>query len=340
MKTPASPIPEEDALDGDILSVTVMAEQAGERLDKALALLCPDHSRTRLKALIDEGVVTVNGAPAESAKFKVSEGDVLDALIPPAIDDTPTPENIPLDIVYQDDDLLVINKQAGLTVHPGAGQHAGTLVNALLYHAGDSLSGIGGVKRPGIVHRLDKDTSGLMVVAKHDRAHQGLSAQLSDRTLGRIYESLVWRVPVPIKGTVDQPIGRHPSHRLKMSVRGQDGREAATHYMVEERFGDVAARVQCVLESGRTHQIRVHMTYLRHPLIGDPLYGLARQEAAAILSRSNLTDKAAEGILNFPRQALHAKEIHFIHPVTDEEMSFEADVPDDMAGLARLLKKV
>jgi 23S rRNA pseudouridine1911/1915/1917 synthase len=335
--------PAEDMMDtteDDVLSVTVTDDQAGQRLDKALSALCPDYSRTRLQALVDGGAVCVNGVVLTDSKHKVKIGDAIDVVVPPAIDDTPVAQNIPLSIVYEDDDLLVIDKQAGLTVHPGAGQRDGTLVNALLHHCGDTLSGIGGVKRPGIVHRLDKDTSGLMVVAKHDRAHQGLSAQLSDRTLGRVYHAFVWRVPTPIKGTVDQPIGRHPTHRLKMAVRGRDGREARTHYLVAEPYGDAASCVECVLESGRTHQIRVHMTYLKHPLIGDPLYGIAAQETKSLMAKTRLTDKDKAFVTGFPRQALHAREIHFVHPVTDADMSFEAGLPDDLARLQKILQKI
>lgn len=329
-----------DLAEDDVISVTVSDEAAGQRLDKALSVLCPDYSRTRLQALIEDGAVCVNGIVLVDSKHKVKMGDVLDVIVPPAVDDTPVAQNIPLSIVYEDDDLLVINKQAGLTVHPGAGQRDGTLVNALLYHCGDTLSGIGGVKRPGIVHRLDKDTSGLMVVAKHDRAHQGLSSQLSDRTLGRVYQAFVWRVPTPIKGTVDQPIGRHPTHRLKMAVRGRDGREARTHYLVAAPYGDVASCVECVLESGRTHQIRVHMTYLKHPLIGDPLYGIAAQETKSLMAKTSLTDKDKAFVTNFPRQALHAREIHFVHPVTEDDMSFEIDLPDDLMRLQTILAKI
>lgn len=326
--------------DLDVLSVTVPEEQTGQRLDKALSALCADYSRTRLQALIEGGAVTLNSAPVSDGKHKVKTGDIIDLIVPPPVDDTPVAQDIPLTIVYEDDDLLVIDKQAGLTVHPGAGQRDGTLVNALLYHCGDTLSGIGGVKRPGIVHRLDKDTSGLMVVAKHDRAHQGLSAQLVDRTLGRVYQAFVWRVPAPIKGIVDQPIGRHPTHRLKMAVRGRDGREARTHYLVRDSFGDTAACVECVLESGRTHQIRVHMTHLKHPLIGDPLYGLNPQEAKSLIGRTDLSDTDKAFVASFPRQALHACEIHFVHPVTEEDMSFESPLPDDLAALRDILSAV
>jgi len=243
-----------------------------------------------------------------------------------------------LNVVYEDEDLLVINKQAGLVVHPGAGNPDGTLVNALLYHCGDTLSGIGGVKRPGIVHRLDKDTSGLLVVAKNDFTHQGLSEQLSDRSLSRLYSAFVWRVPMPVKGKVEKPIGRHTQNRQKMTIGGSAAREAVTHYHTHESYGEAAALVDCKLESGRTHQIRVHMQHIRHPLIGDPVYGLARQEAASILRKSGYSEEEQERVLNFPRQALHAREIGFFHPRLGKEMRYKCDLPEDLLELHKVLK--
>lgn len=324
----------------DVLRVGVPAEMSGERLDKTLAALCEGYSRSRLQALIESGDVTLNGNVCTGSKQKVEAGDVIKLTVPPVVDAIPKPENIPLDIVYQDDDLLVINKPVGLTVHPGAGQHSGTLVNALLYHCAGQLSGIGGVARPGIVHRLDKDTSGLMVVAKNDRAHKGLSDQLVDRTLGRIYTAFVWKVPMPIKGVIDQPIGRHKTSRIKMAVRGAASREATTHYHVEQAYGKTAAKVICQLESGRTHQIRVHMTYLKHPLIGDALYGLSDQEGRSLLNKAGLEEADKTAILAVTRQALHAGIIGFIHPVTGEEMEFEADLPEDLLALESVLKTI
>lgn len=324
----------------EILRVGVPAEMEGERLDKALAALCDGFSRSRLQALIEAGDITLNGAVCTGSKTKVSAGDVIKIAVPPLQDAVPKPENIPLDIVYQDDDLLVINKPVGLTVHPGAGQYAGTLVNALLYHCAGQLSGIGGVARPGIVHRLDKDTSGLMVVAKNDRAHKGLSDQLVDRTLSRIYTAFTWKVPMPIKGVIDQPIGRHKTSRIKMAVRGAAARDATTHYQVEQAYGKTAAKVICQLESGRTHQIRVHMTHIRHPLIGDVLYGLPDQEAGSLLNRSGLEDADKAAILALPRQALHAGIIGFVHPVTGEEMEFEAELPEDLLALESILETI
>jgi len=317
----------------------ITEEMSESRLDKALAVLCPALSRTRLKSLIEQGLVGVNGVDITLPKHKVFGGDVIKIAIPPAVDDTPEAQNIPLDIVYEDNDLLVINKPCDLVVHPGAGNPDGTLVNALLHHCGDSLSGIGGVKRPGIVHRLDKETSGLLVVAKNDFAHQGLSAQLADRSLSRIYKALVWKVPNLIKGSVDASIDRHKTNRTKMAVRYAGGRDAITHYHVEKSYGEAMSWITCKLETGRTHQIRVHMQHIKHPLVGDPVYGLARQEGGSLLNRSGYSPEIRDEILAFPRQALHAAEIGFIHPRSEEEMHFSADLPDDFAHLKKLAEQ-
>lgn len=322
----------------EAVSCEIQAADDGERLDKILASYCADLSRSRLKGLILEGAVTLDGRVCVNPSSKVREGMSVTVKVPPPVDDEPTPENIPLDIVYEDEALLVINKQAGLVVHPGAGNWSGTLVNALLYHCGDSLSGIGGVKRPGIVHRLDKETTGLMVVAKSDAAHAALSAQLADRTLGRYYKALVWGVPSPRKGRVDQPIGRHASNRLKMAVNARNGRSAATNYLLEESYRDAASMVECRLESGRTHQVRVHMAYIKHPLLGDPLYGLQSTGQQAALKRAGYEPETAAEILSFPRQALHAWKMEFVHPLTEERMTFSASLPDDVQGLVNLLK--
>jgi len=311
------------------------------RLDKALALLCPDISRARLKPLIQKGEVTVNNAPITQVSYKVKPGDKLTLNIPDAIPDTPEAENIPLNILYEDDDLLVINKQAGLVVHPGAGNWTGTLVNALLYHCGDTLSGIGGVKRPGIVHRLDKDTSGLMLVAKHDQAHQGLSQQLEERSLSRIYSALVWKCPHLKKNKIDAALARHTTNRIKMAISNkEEARHAVTHYTVEKTFGDYASHITCQLETGRTHQIRVHMQHAGFPLLGDPLYGLVDQERQAILKRAGFDADKVSVINAFPRQALHAKEISFIHPVTGAEMHFESLPPSDWNDLYKMINTI
>ena len=310
------------------------------RFDKILSGLCEDHSRARLKTLIEQGAVKVNGSVLPNPKAQIESGDVIVLDLPPVEEALPQPENIPIEIVYEDDDLLVINKQAGLTVHPGAGQKDGTLVNALLYHCGQSLSGIGGVARPGIVHRIDKDTSGLMVVAKNDKAHRGLTEQLSDRSLSRKYTAFVWKVPSPIKGTVDAPIGRHKTQRVKMAVFGASAREARTHYLVLEPYGEAAAKIECTLESGRTHQIRVHMAHIKHPLLGDSLYGLAAQNQGVILNKAGAEEDVKEAVLSFPRQALHAGEIGFIHPFSGEEMAFTSPLPEELCNLEILLKTI
>jgi 23S rRNA pseudouridine1911/1915/1917 synthase len=333
---------EDDAGEGDARAFSVAPGEGDVRLDKFLAIMCPDLSRTRLQALIDEGMVMLDGKPSRTASFKIREGAEVSVVIPPPVDDTPRAENIPLDIIYEDDDLLVINKQAGLVVHPAAGHAHGTLVNALLHHCGDSLSGIGGVRRPGIVHRLDKETSGLMLVAKNDAAHRGLSAQLADRSLSRTYSAFVWDAPNIRTGLVDQPIGRHPTNRLKMAVTKSPGsREARTHFSVIETFGaNNAAHVQCDLETGRTHQVRVHMAYINHPLIGDPLYGIQPTGRDSRLRKGRWDDAQSAIIRAFPRQALHAVEIRFIHPATGAEESFECPLPPDMAELLNALKSV
>ncbi len=323
-----------------VISLSVPEGTDPLRLDKALAILHPDLSRSRLKALILNGDVIVSGYIIKTASHKVSAGEVIKISIPPPIEDTPRAENIPLDIIYEDDDLLVVNKPVGMVVHPATGNLNGTLVNALLYHCKDNLSGIGGVKRPGIVHRLDKETSGLMVVAKNDMAHQGLSDQLQDRTLSRIYSALVWRVPTLIKGFVDMPIGRHSSNRLKMAIMMKSGREALTHYHVQEKYDEAASWLDCKLESGRTHQIRVHMQHAKHPLVGDPLYGLPNQEGQALLKRGGYDEDVIKQIMSFDRQALHAREIGFVHPRTEEEMHFTSHMPEDLQKLKSLFKTI
>ena len=306
----------------------------GARLDKFLAeQLTGDYSRARLQGLIKEGAVTVNTIVQKKGSMKLEMHDGIEIVIPPVKSAVPQAQDIPLDIVYEDNGLLVINKQAGLVVHPGAGNHDGTLVNALLHHCGDSLSGIGGVARPGIVHRLDKETSGLMIVAKHDQAHQGLSAQLADRSLSRVYHAMVLKTPMPPVGKVDMALGRDPNNRLKMTTRQRNGRDAVTHYKVLRDFSGFFSLVECRLETGRTHQIRVHMQAIGHALVGDPVYGAQATATQAMVKRADLSDEAAKTVLTFPRQALHAKEIRFIHPVMGKEMRFEAEYPADFAGL-------
>jgi len=308
------------------------------RFDKLVAEAFADISRSRLKALIETGAVTVDGDVLMDASRKLQGSLTIRVVVPPAEDAEPKGEDIPLDVVYEDDQLIVINKPAGLVVHPAAGNWTGTLVNALIAHCGDSLSGIGGVRRPGIVHRLDKDTTGLMVVAKTDRAHAGLAAQFADhgRTgpLERGYLALVWGSPEPFRGTIDAPLGRSNTDRTKIAVLKHSGKEAITHYEVVERFPAqsgreaVASLVECHLETGRTHQIRVHMTAAGHPLIGDVTYG------SHFLTKTNrLPDELAAAVRAFPRQALHAFLIAFEHPVTGELLRFESGLPPDMENL-------
>jgi len=310
-----------------------------QRLDVFLVSQTQDISRSRLQALIKKGNVSVDNQIVSNPSFAVSENEVVGVTIPAPDDALPLAQDIPLDILYEDDDLLVINKQVGLVVHPGAGVRDGTLVNALLYHCGDSLSGVGGVRRPGIVHRLDKDTSGLMMVAKNDLAHQGLAAQLADRTLSREYLALVTGAMPPGRGKVDASIGRHLSQRIKMAVTSKNSKNAITHYRNLEKFGDALTLVSCKLQTGRTHQIRVHMQYLGFPLVGDSLYGQTPTKTRSLLRKSGYDEAVQDAVLNFPRQALHARKIGFVHPRSGDEMEFTAELPQDLEGVISLLKQ-
>lgn len=317
--------------------------QAGNRLDKALAMAAvaagiAGLSRSRFQALLQDGRVRDgSGRTVTDASLRVKAGQFFDVTLPDAEPAAPVPQDIPLDVIYEDQDLLVLNKPAGMVVHPAAGNADGTLVNALLAHCGNSLSGIGGVKRPGIVHRLDKDTSGLMVVAKNDRAHGGLSEQFADRSLSRTYRALVWGAPTPTQGRIDGNIGRSPHDRKKMAVVEHGGKSAATRYQVIESYGVAAALIECKLETGRTHQIRVHLTHIGHPLIGDQLYGKARSTRPGGKLASQLGEEAHIALTSFPRQALHAAEITFRHPISGDRLTFTADPPDDMVELLEKL---
>lgn len=318
-------------MDAKIHTAVVTEELVRARLDKALATLLPELSRTRLKALMQEGNVTNDGTPVCDPSIKVKEGQVFKVKVPEAIEPIPKPENIPLNILFEDDDLIVIDKPAGLVVHPAPGHYSGTLVNALLHHCGDSLSGIGGVRRPGIVHRLDKDTSGVMVVAKNDKSHQHLSDQFSKHTLTRKYKAIVTGVPHPHGGRIETLIARNPKHRQKMAVSKKKGKEARTIYQVCQVLPWTSI-VECTLETGRTHQVRVHMAEIGHPLIGDQLYSRGRIPKA-------LRGKSAEtAIKNFKRQALHAFFLSFTHPTTKEIKSFQSPIPSDMEALVKALK--
>ena len=327
------------------LAFTLDESAAGERLDKALAArpepAAAGFSRARLQALMAAGHVRVDGQVATDLRAKAKAGMAVEIEAPEAAPAEPVAQAIPLTIVFEDAHLLVIDKPAGLVVHPAAGHADGTLVNALIAHCGDSLSGIGGVKRPGIVHRLDKDTTGLMVVAKTDPAHQGLSALFADHgrelSLTREYRALVWGAPERPQGTIVTDIGRHPGQRDRQAALAAGrGKEAITHWRRIESFGDarpVAALVECALETGRTHQIRVHMAHQGHPVMGDPLYGAGFRTKAKLLAADARAALDALG-----RQALHAATLGFTHPVTGEEMMFESALPADMARLVGSLR--
>jgi len=324
-----------DDTDEDTHTLTVSAEEAGERLDRVLANRVQALSRSRIKTLVLAGQVTIGDYAIRDPSHRVQAGNEIGIVIPPE-PAAPEPETIPLNIVFEDDAIIVIDKPAGLVVHPAAGNWTGTLVNALVAHCGESLSGIGGVRRPGIVHRLDKDTSGLLVVAKTDRAHRKLAAQFADhgRTgpLERGYFAFVWGVPPRPKGTIDRPLDRHPQSRDKMAVR-EGGREAITHWEVQERYLDganqpLASLLECRLETGRTHQIRVHLASIGHPLLGDSVYGAGFKTKA-----SRLPPPAQAALATLDRQALHAHMLTIAHPVTGEIMHFRAELPADLAAL-------
>ncbi|WP_425471041.1 RluA family pseudouridine synthase [Ureibacillus thermophilus] len=299
------------------VTITIEAEYAGERLDKALSTIHEDWSRTQIAGWIEEGLVMVNGKEVK-AKYKVKEGDVVEIEVPEPEELEVIPENLDLDIVYEDEDVIVVNKPKGMVVHPAPGHMTGTLVNGLMYHCKD-LSGINGVLRPGIVHRIDKDTSGLLMVAKNDMAHNGLVEQLVNKTVTRKYTALVHGHIPHNKGTIDAPIGRDPKDRQKQAVV-DNGKEAITHFQVLERFGGKYTLLECKLETGRTHQIRVHMKYIGYPLVGDPKYGPKKT-------------------IDFGGQALHAGVLGFIHPRTKEYLEFEVPLPEDFMNLLEQLRK-
>ena len=313
--------------------VEVLAGDDGTRLDRLLADALEDLSRSRIKPLIKDGLVALDGLAVTDPARRVRAGETYEVTVPDATPDEPEPENIPLDILFEDEHLIVLNKPAGMVVHPAAGNWSGTLVNALLHHCRDSLSGIGGVKRPGIVHRIDKDTSGLMVAAKNDAAHQGLAALFAAHNIERRYRAVVWARVYPAAGEIRESIGRDPHNRKRMAVVTQGGKPAATRYQLEENFADIAGLVRCELETGRTHQIRVHMAHIGHALVGDPLYSRPKRSRL-----SKLPENRQEIIHAFPRQALHAEILGFVHPVTDKRLIFEIDLPSDMRGLITALR--
>ncbi|MDA0676260.1 MAG: RluA family pseudouridine synthase [Proteobacteria bacterium] len=314
-------------------TVSVAPEKAGSRLDRVLADYLPQLSRTRLQALIGAGCVrALDGTPAvEGPSVRVEAGWSYEVDVPPATAATPVPEDLPLVIVHEDEHLIVLDKAAGVVVHPGAGNAGRTLVNALLHHCKGSLAGIGGVERPGIVHRLDKDTSGLLVVAKTDAAHQGLARQFAQHTVERAYHALVWAAPALITGTVDAPIGRSRLHRTKMAVVARNGKAARTRWRVLRRCALRACVIECRLETGRTHQIRVHMAHIGHPVVGDPTYG-GRAFGGRAGART-LSPELKGALIRFRRQALHAAVLGFVHPATGETLRFTSPLPADMAAL-------
>ena len=304
------------------VSATIAAEMEGWRLDRALATLIPTMSRERLKALISTGQVTNGTALTRDPSAKVKSESVYDVIIPAPRAAENEAQDIDLVIVYEDDHLLVVDKQAGLVVHPAAGNFDGTLVNALLHHCAGRLSGIGGVARPGIVHRIDKDTSGLMVVAKTDRAHEGLAKQFMDHSITRRYHAIISGRLMRDEGTVNAPLARSTANRKKMAIVEEGrGKHAITHYKLITPLKN-AALIECRLETGRTHQIRVHMSSIGHPLLGDPVYGRISQAHRETL-----------GGLDFARQALHATVIGFVHPIDRKNLSFESKMPLDMQRL-------
>ena len=301
--------------------ICITAEESGERIDALLARALPSLSRSQVQKLLEQGMVTLNGRELKK-NFRCSAGEGYEVILPEPAELPLIPQNIPLDVVYEDGDLIVINKPRGLVVHPAPGHPDGTLVNALLYHCGDSLSGIGGQRRPGIVHRIDKDTSGLLIVAKNDFAHQGLSAQLADHSLCREYEALVRGNFKQDCGTVDKPVGRHPIDRKRMAVTEKNAKPAVTHWQLLASYRGYS-HILCRLETGRTHQIRVHMASIGHPLLGDFTYGAPSPE------------KGLEG------QCLHARRLRFVHPRTGEHILLETELPAYfMDVLARLGPKI
>ncbi len=317
----------------------VTPDEAGIRLDKWLSARLPELSRTRVKALIEDGRVALDGAGGATladASARVKPGQAFTVAVPPSVSAEPVPQAMDLVVVYEDADLVVVDKPAGLVVHPAPGSPDRTLVNALLAHCGDSLSGIGGVRRPGIVHRLDKDTSGLMVAAKTDHAHRDLARQFEAHTIDRAYQALVWGVPSPSKGEIAGNIGRSPVNRKKMAVVTGGGKTALTRYAVLRVYaGGAVALVECRLATGRTHQIRVHMTALGHPLVGDRTYG--RTRAARV---KGLDPEIGARLTGFPRQALHAYRLGFRHPTSGETLMFKSDMPYDIKALLQILEEM
>ena len=303
-----------------LMKIEVEEEFEDIRLDKVLSSYLSDLSRTYIQKLISDGLVTLAGKKLK-ANFKVSVGQEIEVILPEPETLQLLPEDIPLDILYEDADVIVVNKPKNMVVHPAAGHYSGTLVNALLYHCKDSLSGINGIMRPGIVHRIDKDTTGALVVCKNDYSHQMIASQLKEHSITRRYEAIVYQAFKDLEGRVEGPIGRHPSERTKMAINYKNGKDAITNYKVIENFGTSYAHIECRLETGRTHQIRVHMSSIHHPLLGDTVYGPIKDTFGL------------EG------QTLHAKVLGFIHPTTKQYMEFEAPTPEYFLKLIQKLKQ-
>lgn len=310
----------------------VAENEKNMRLDKFLSAKMSDFSRSRLQKLIADGFVECDDVVITDNSHKIKVGDSYQVTVPPAQEAEPQPQDIELNIVYEDEDIVVVNKPAGMTVHPAAGAYDGTLVNALLFHCKDNLSGIGGVKRPGIVHRIDKETSGLLVVAKNDSAHHFLSEQFAEHSIERTYIAVVYGVPNPLCGRIENSIGRSKFDRKKMAIVENGGKFAVTNYKTLQIFGKGAAMVQCNLETGRTHQIRVHLSSIGNALIGDKVYVKNKK------SEIPLPTDIKNYVNAFPRQALHAKSLGFIHPKTKEFMQFSSELPEDMAELIAKLE--
>ena len=316
------------------VKITISDDHQNKRLDRALTDILLTFSRSRIKTFIEAGNVSTKRGTVTNPSLRVKHGQVFDLLIPDSAPAEPEPEDISLVVIYEDEDLIVIDKPAGLVVHPAPGNYEGTLVNALLFYCKSSLSGIGGVKRPGIVHRIDKDTSGLLVVAKNDHSHNGLAMQFRKHSVIRSYSAIVWGIPRPKRSKIETYIGRSPNNRKKMSVLKSGGKHSLTNYTVIEYFGSSAALVECQLNTGRTHQIRVHMSYIGHPLVGDSVYG----GGISASRRKSLADETINCLNRFNRQALHAKSLGFLHPATGEKLMFESLIPDDMNSLLRHLR--
>jgi 23S rRNA pseudouridine1911/1915/1917 synthase len=326
---------------GEVRRVTVADADSGLRLDRMLAARLPELSRSRLQALIEDARVSLGGETIRDGNHRVKPGETYAVDVPPPLPGEPQAQAIPLSVVYEDDDLIVVDKPAGLVVHPAAGNPDGTLVNALLAHCGASLQGIGGETRPGIVHRIDKDTSGLLVAAKNERAMRSLAKQFAAHTIEREYNAVVWGAPRGGEGVIEGNLGRNPFDRKRMTVLRQAGKPALTRYRVMERYGaedrPFASLVSCRLETGRTHQIRVHLGHLGHPLIGDSTYGRSRQAPRA---KTPAEETAFAAASDFPRQALHARVLGFQHPSQHKTLRFESPWPEDFSLLVEALRNL